>query len=84
MSASVHRVPRTRERQEGNSKRASGTDEVSRHVSRRTLWRTESQGCQWGEIDPRGSRRSKPLGGCENLEAERTGRGKPGVVDSSS
>jgi len=69
----VRGKPRTPRTASGDVRRAAGTDEVSRLVSRRKLWRTESHGCQWGEINPRGSRRSKPSGGCENLQTERTG-----------
>jgi len=51
-------------------------------VTRRTLWRVKSQECQRGETNPQGGWRRKPLRGWENLEAERTGWGKPGSVDS--
>jgi len=64
------------------ARRVRGGRKGTRLVTRRTLWRVESQECQRGEINPQGGWRSKPLGGWENLEAERTGWGKPGVVDS--
>ena len=42
------------------------------------LWRAQPQERIRHEIGPAGSGRIKAPGGCENLEAQAVGRGKPG------
>jgi hypothetical protein len=61
------RRQRRRGRQEGNARR-----EARRLSIGRKALRSEPQGRQRDETSPRGAWRSKPSGGCETLEAERS------------